>query len=179
MRPVATILELAAHAEVSAETVLRVVNGEPVNEEVERRVRDAIAELGPPPYPRTPEVLPALAEHGHELGEALAGGVETAVHDVLRVEVRPVAQQVAELGALFQRMLERLETMGEDVERERRDRLEDVALLTELVTSGWRSVDRRLARLENVVARIEAGRKGRRGTGLSHPDDAAGAVPGE
>ena len=41
MRPVATILELAAHAEVSAETVLRVVNGEPVNEEVERRVRDA------------------------------------------------------------------------------------------------------------------------------------------
>ena len=43
----ATILELAAHAEVSAETVLRVVNGEPVNEEVERRVRDAIAELGP------------------------------------------------------------------------------------------------------------------------------------
>lgn len=175
----ATILELAAYAEVSAENVLRVVHGEPVNEEVERRVRDAIAELGPPPYPRAPEILPALAGGGFQLGETLHDDVGTVVHDVLRVEVRPVAQQVAELGALFERMLERLETVGDDVDRERRDRLEDVALLTELVTSGWRSVDRRLARLENVVARIEAGRNGRREPRLYRVDDAAGTVPGE
>lgn len=180
MRPVATILELAAHAEVSAENVLRVVHGEPVNEDVERRVRDAIAELGPPPYPRAPEILPALSRTGLGLGETMPVDVGTTVHDVLRGEVRPVADQVAELGALFQRMLERLEAVGDDVERERRDRLEDVALLTELVTSGWRSVDRRLARLETVVARIEAGRtNGRRDARLYRVDDAAGGIPAE
>ncbi|MGH3022542.1 MAG: hypothetical protein ACRDNI_02695 [Gaiellaceae bacterium] len=176
----ATILELAAHAEVSAENVLRVVHGEPVNEEVERRVREAIAELGPPPYPRAPEVLPALPAAAFELGETLTEGVGSTVHEALRVEVQPVAQEVAELGRLFQRMLDRLETVGDDVERERSDRLEDVALLTELVTSGWRSVDRRLARLENVVARIEAGKKnGRQGARLYRVDDTAGTVPAE
>jgi hypothetical protein len=175
LRPVATILELAAHAEVSAENVLRVVHGEPVNEEVERRVRDAIAALGPPPYPRAPEVLPALPE----IGETLPDGVDASVHDALRVEVQPVAQQVAELSLLFQRLLERLEAVGEDVELERSNRLEDVALLSELVTSGWRSVDRRLARLENVVARIETAKNGRQAARLYRVDDAAGSVPAE
>ena len=59
----------------------------------------------------------------------------------------------------------------------RRDRLEDVALLTELVTSGWRSVDRRLARLEKIVARIEAGRNGLRESRLYRLDDDAGGPP--
>ncbi|HWM12929.1 MAG TPA: hypothetical protein VNO56_00445, partial [Gaiellaceae bacterium] len=54
---------------------------------------------------------------------------------------------------------------------------EDVALLTELVTTGWRSVDRRLARLEQIVARIEAGRNGRREARLYRLDDAAGQAP--
>jgi DNA-binding LacI/PurR family transcriptional regulator len=49
---VATVLELAAYADVSAENVLRVGHGEPVGEDVGRRVHDAIDALGPPPYPR-------------------------------------------------------------------------------------------------------------------------------
>ena len=56
----ATILELAAYAEVSAENVLRVVHGEPVSEEIERRVYEAIDALGLPAYPRQVEVLPAI-----------------------------------------------------------------------------------------------------------------------
>jgi hypothetical protein len=59
--PVATVLELAAYADVSAENVLRVVHGEPVSEDVGRRVHDAIDALGPPPYPRQVEVLPEIA----------------------------------------------------------------------------------------------------------------------
>jgi hypothetical protein len=74
-------------------------------------------------------------------------------------------------------MLGRLEVVSTSVEDERRDRLEDVALLTELVTSGWRSVDRRLARLEKIVARIEAGRNARREGRLYRLDDAAGSPP--
>jgi len=190
-RTVATILELAAHADVSAENVLRVVHGEPVSEDVEQRVHDAIEALGSPPYPQRIEVLPAippgastdellerLQATAAELEASLPEGVGSVVYEALRVEVRPVAQHVAELGALFERMLARLEVVSTSVEDERRDRLQDVALLTELVTSGWRSVDRRLARLEQIVARIEAGRNGRREARLYRLDD-AGQAPSE
>jgi hypothetical protein len=185
---VATILELAAYADVSAENVLRVVHGEAVSEDVERRVQDAIEALGDPPYPRQVEVLPAVPAGdlqddlferfqatATELG-TLSQGVGSVVYEALRVEVRPVAQHVAELGALFERMLARLEDVSVGVDDERRDRVEDVALLTELITSGWRSVDRRLARLEQIVARIEAGRNGRREARLYRLDDAAGGT---
>jgi hypothetical protein len=189
LQPVATILELAAYAEVSAENVLRFVHGEAVSQEVEERVQRAIDALGPPYAPRRTEVLPAhreTADPSHdalverfraataELEATLPEGVGTVVYEALRVEVRPVAQHIAELGALFERMLQRLEHVSGEVESERRERTEDVALLTELVTTGWRSVDRRLARLEQIVARIEAGRNGRREARLYRLDDPAG-----
>ena len=162
-----------------------------MSEEVEARVHEAIEALGGPPYPARVEVLPALPE-GPEREELLERfprhrdrargdappGVGSVVYEALRVEVRPVAH-VAELGALFERMLARLEDVSAGVEDERRDRLDDVALLTELVTNGWRSVDRRLARLEQIVARIEAGRDGRREARMYRLDDAAGGSPAE
>ena len=191
-RTVATILELADYADVSAENVLRVVHGEPVSEEVERRVYEAIDALGVPPYPRQVEILPAIPAGASsdellqrfqataaELEATVPEGVSSIVYEALRVEVRPVAQHVAELGALLERMLARLDEVTTSVGDERRDRLEDVALLTELVTSGWRSVDRRLARLEKIVARIESGRNGRRESGLSRLDEAAGGPPAD
>jgi hypothetical protein len=191
-RTVATILELAAYADVSAENVLRVVHGEPVSEDVGRRVHEAIGALGVPAYPRQIEVLPAippgagtdvllerLQSTAAELEAGLPEGVGSVVEEALRAEVRPVAQHIAELGALFERMLVRLNQVSTGIGDERRDRLEDVALITELVTSGWRSVDRRLARLEQIVARIEAGRNGRREARLYRLDDAAGSTPSE
>jgi hypothetical protein len=187
---VATILELADYADVSAENVLRVVHGEAVSEEVERRVYAAIDALGVPPYPRQVEVLPAVPPGASsdellqrfqataaELGATLPEGVGSVVYEALRVEIRPVAQHVAELGALFEQMLARLDQVSTSVEDERRDRLQDVALLTELVTSGWRSVDRRLARLEKIVARIETRPNGRRESRLYRVDDAPGGPP--
>jgi hypothetical protein len=173
----ATILQLAEFAEVSAESVLRVVHGEPVSEEVARKVHEAIAVLGPPPYPRPAgEVLPArpteVATRQDELFErfsaataeletSLPQGVSSVVYEALRVEVRPVARHVAEIGALFEHMRIRLERVSADVASERRERVEDVALLAELITKGWRSVDRRLARLEHMIARLEEGQGGR------------------
>jgi len=175
------------------ENVLRVIHGEPVSEEVESRVREAIAALGAPPYPRQPEVLPALPggsgvgrdddlieqlrATAAELEATLPQGVGTVVYEALRVEVRPVAEHVAELGALFERLVTRLEEVSTDVEGERHARVEDVALLTELITSGWRSVDRRLARLETIVTRIEAARNGRREHRVYRLDDPGGRGP--
>jgi hypothetical protein len=173
----ATILQLAEFAEVSAETVLRVVHGEPVSEAVARKVHEAIAVLGPPPYPQPTETLPARASKevatrqdelferfsaaAAELETSLPQGVSSVVYEALRVEVRPVARHVAEIGALFEHMLTRLERVGTDVASERRERVDDVALLAELITQGWRGVDRRLARLEHMIARLEERQSGR------------------
>lgn len=188
----ATILELADYAEVSAENVLRVVHGEPVSEDVEQRVKSAIDALGLPPNSGQIEVLPALQNSARtdellerfqataaELEAALPMEVGSVVYEALRVEVRPVAQHVAELSALFEQLLARLDEVNVSVGDERRDRLQDVALITELITSGWRSVDRRLARLEQIVARVESGRNRRREGRLYRLDDTAGSAPQE
>jgi len=172
---VASILDIARHAGVSAENVLRVVNGEPVSEDIAQRVRAAIDVIGPPPYPHARvEVLPAVpavppaadashaellerfAQAAAELEASLPQGVGNVVYEALRIEVQPVAQHMEELSSLFEQMVRRLEQVGGDVSVERRERVEDVALLTELITTGWRTVDRRLARLEHILARLEA-----------------------
>jgi hypothetical protein len=169
----ATILELARFAEVSAENVLRVLHHEPVSDDVAARVADAIAALGPPLSPQPAEVLPAernqtsverrheellerFAAAAAELEAGLPEGVGSVVYEALRIEVRPVAQEVAELGSLFEQMIARLDAVGGALEDERRERIHDVALLTELITTGWRSVDRRLGRVEQMIARLEA-----------------------
>ena len=55
---------------------------------------------------------------------------------------------VAELRSMFAEVLDRLD-------RERRERIDDVGLTTELITEGWRTVDRRLGRLEKIVERLD------------------------
>jgi Bacterial regulatory proteins, lacI family len=179
----ATILELARHADVSAESVLRVVHGEPVSEDVARRVRAAIQTLGPPPSPAPAvEVLPAtagaatagtrdgellerFAQAASELETSLPQGVSSVVYEALRVEVRPVAEQVAHVSALFEQMVRRLEQIEHEVGRERHERLDDVALLTDLIATGWRGVDRRLGRLEKMIERLETQQPGGKGPG--------------
>jgi hypothetical protein len=150
----ATVLELARYAGVSAENVLRVLHREPVSEDIATLVSEAISALGAPPSPQPAvEVLPGEATA--ELNSALPEHVGSVVHQALRVEVRPVAQNVAELGSLFEQMIRRLESIGNEVDSERGERIQDVALLTELITTGWRSVDRRLGRIEQMIARLE------------------------
>jgi hypothetical protein len=188
----ASIIEIARFANVSAENVLRVVHGEPVSEEISLKVGEAIDALGPPPYPTpTVEVLPArapaappeprpddllerFAQATAELEASLPQGVSSVVYEALRVEVRPVAQHVAEMGSLFEQMVRRLEQMSADVGLERRERVEDVALLTELIATGWRTVDRRLARLEALLARMEAKGNGKAGPRLLRVDEHPG-----
>jgi hypothetical protein len=175
----ATILELANFAGVSAENVLRVVHGEPVNEEVATRVAEAIDALGRPPSARpAQEVLPAETDGGAlerrheellerfaaaaaELEAGLPHGVGSVVYEALRVEVRPVAQDIAELSSLFERMVTRLEQVSGELANERRERIEDVALIAELITTGWRTVDRRLGRIEQMIARMEERQTGK------------------
>jgi len=81
--------------------------------------------------------------------------VGSILYEALRVQVQPVSRHIAELDALYQLINGRLEDMRLQIERERHERLEDVALLSELVSAGWRSADRRLARMERMLTRLE------------------------
>jgi hypothetical protein len=51
--------------------------------------------------------------------------------------------------------IRRLERIQGDIAAERKARVEDLALLVELIASGWRGVERRLDRLERVLDRLE------------------------
>ena len=75
-----------------------------------------------------------------KVGEAVKEGVAS--------EARPVGRQLAEVRGLMNQLLRRLERLEGDVLAERHARVDDLGLLVDLLTSGWKGVDERLARLE-------------------------------
>jgi hypothetical protein len=110
----------------------------------------------------------ALAQTAAELEATLPAKVGDAVQDGLREQVLPVARNLAEVRGLSAQLVRRLERIEGDLLSERHARVDDLALLIDLVTSGWRGVDERLARIEKtfgtdegaVVYRIEDRRTG-------------------
>jgi hypothetical protein len=70
----------------------------------------------------------------------------------VREEAAPVAQQLAEVRGLANQTNRRIEKLQAELEAERHDRVEDLAVLVELISSGWRTVEERLARIEEQLA---------------------------
>jgi len=97
---------------------------------------------------RSREQLEALAQAAAELEGALPERIGSAVHDGLRAEVLPVARHIAEIRGLLNQTVRRLERLEGDLLAERHARVDDLALLVDLVASGWRGVSDRLDRLE-------------------------------
>jgi hypothetical protein len=112
---------------------------------------------------RAREQIEALADLAAEIETSLPGQVSEAVREGLKAEVIPVGRHIAEVRGLAGQTIRRLERMEGDLLAERHARLDDLALLVDLVTSGWKGVDERLARLEErleeskgaIVYRIE------------------------
>jgi chromosome segregation ATPase len=94
--------------------------------------------------------IEALAEAAAELEGALPEKIGAAVHDGLRAEVLPVARHIAEIRGLLNQAIRRLERLEGDLLAERHARIDDLALLVDLVSSGWKGVSDRLERLERV-----------------------------
>src|SRR5215211_25350 len=94
--------------------------------------------------------------------------VEDAVQDGLRAQVQPVGRNLAEIRGLMNQVIRRLERVEGDLLSERHARIDDLALQVDLITSGWKSVNDRLAGLERafetsegaLVYRIEERRTG-------------------
>jgi hypothetical protein len=112
---------------------------------------------------RARQGLEELAAAAAELEAGLPEKVGAAVKEGVAAEARPVGRQLAEVRGLMNQVIRRLERLEGHLLSERNARIDDLALLVDLVTSGWKSVDDRLAKLEQhfhategaVVYRIE------------------------
>src|SRR3954453_2964294 len=75
-----------------------------------------------------------------------------AIQDGLREHFRPSARHLAEVRGMTNQVLRRIEHLEGDLLAERHARVDDLALLVDLVASGWQSVNERLATIEEALA---------------------------
>jgi hypothetical protein len=80
-------------------------------------------------------------------------GLPEAVQEGLKEHFRPSARHLAEVRGLTNQVIRRLEHIEGDLLTERHARVDDLALLVDLIASGWRSVEDRLGRLEEGLKR--------------------------
>jgi hypothetical protein len=110
-----------------------------------------------------------LAQAAAQIESTLPAKIEAALEDGLREQVKPVGRNLAEIRGLTNQVIRRLERIEGDLLAERHARVDDLALLVDLVSSSWKSVDERLGSIEQsfqtgegaIVYRIEE----RRSTG--------------
>jgi hypothetical protein len=95
--------------------------------------------------------IEALAELAAQIETTLPGRVEDAVREGVRTEAAPVGRQLAEVRGLAGQTIRRLEGLEGDLLAERHARVDDLALLVDLISSGWKGVDQRLARMERKL----------------------------
>jgi len=100
---------------------------------------------------RAREQVEALAAATAEIESSLPARVGDAVQDGLREQVLPVARNLAEIRGLMNQVIRRLERVEGDLLSERHARVDDLALLVDLVTAGWRSVEHRLIKIESSL----------------------------
>jgi len=92
-----------------------------------------------------------LAQVADELESSLPKQVGIAVRDGIAREVVPVSRSLAEIRGGVNQALRRLERLEEELLAERNARIDDLAILVDLVSAGWSGVDRRLKRLEDGI----------------------------
>lgn len=74
-----------------------------------------------------------------------------ALRDGLREEAAPISRRLAEVKGLSNNAIRRLERLEATLEGEREARVDDLALLVDLLTEGWRSMNARLERIEALL----------------------------
>ena len=116
---------------------------------------------------RAAEQVDALAA----AAAALEEGLPARVGEAVRTEAQPVGRNLAEIRGLMNQVIRRLERLEGDLLSERNARVDDLALLVDLVSSGWKGVDTRLARMEAVLTRLEQGAQDSRGAIVYRMED--------
>jgi hypothetical protein len=94
----------------------------------------------------------ALTATTAELEASLPGRIGDAVKDGIRGEVVPVARNLAEIRGLLNHLIRGVEGLQADVLAERHARVDDLAVLVELIGAAWNGLEQRLDRIEQALA---------------------------
>ena len=97
---------------------------------------------------RAREALESIAQASAEL----QAGLPAALEEGLKEHFRPTARHLAEVRGLMNQVMRRLERLEGDLLAERHARVDDLALLVDLIASGWQAMNDRLARIEETLA---------------------------
>jgi hypothetical protein len=175
---VSILVEIAERADVPVEGVIRVLTREPVSDSVLARVLAVLDELTPE-QTRTVQRFALAALHDmlprpSAADEEGMANHEIAVHeDQLTLSAaaepeEPAAQPLAasppeaalvQLKSVLSELAEAVRDLRRETDAERRERVDDLAVVIDLITTGWQGLDARLGRIEKQVARIDASRR--------------------
>ena len=79
--------------------------------------------------------------------------IREALTDGLREEAAPISRRLAEVKGLSNNAIRRLDTLERLIESERNARIDDLSLMVDLLTEGWRAMNARLDRIEAALER--------------------------
>jgi hypothetical protein len=166
---VSILVEIAERADVSVEGVVRVLTREPVSDAIKERVLDVLDDLTPE-QTRAVQRFALAALHDDLQRPRGSSAVEDPVaapdpsQPALPVAAgdpaghRPDAALV-ELSSVLGELAEAVRDLRRETDAERRERVDDLAVLIDLITTRWQGLDARLGRIERQVSRLEAGRR--------------------
>jgi len=77
--------------------------------------------------------------------------IAQAVREGVRSEAAPVGRHLAEVRGMSVRAIRQLERIEAGMGAERAARVDDLAILVDLISASWRTVDERLARIEEIL----------------------------
>ena len=78
------------------------------------------------------------------------------VREGVRAEAAPVGRQLAEVRGLANQTIRRLDRIEGKYVEERHARVDDLAVLVELMSASWKGVEERLSRIEESLASAAA-----------------------
>ncbi|HEV8459296.1 MAG TPA: hypothetical protein VGQ38_01190 [Gaiellaceae bacterium] len=77
--------------------------------------------------------------------------IREALREGLREEAAPLSRRLAEVKGLSNNAIRRLENIEQTIDSERNARIDDLTLLVELLTEGWKAMNARLDRIEAAL----------------------------
>lgn len=171
-------MDIAEKAHVSVEGVVRVLTREPVSDAIKERVLAVLDELDaeqtrvlqrfalaalhdvlPRPY-EAPVRAPVDADWDPKSPEAvrlLPPAHAPAPESHQLPAAPPEAAHLVQLSGVLEELASAVRDLRQETDTERRERVDDLAVLIELISTGWQGLDRRLGRLERQLGRLEAG----------------------
>ncbi len=178
------LVKIATRADVPLESVVRVLTREPVSDADKARVLEVLDDLDAEEarvlqrfaLAAVHDVLPRPGDHELVVGELEDDPLELPEKVVLELEAgdEEDAEEAEELesgetlpatidpaplvqlGSVLGELTEAVRELRQETDAERRERVDDLAVLIDLITKGWEGVDRRLGRVERQLGRLES-----------------------